>query len=80
MITLGEDVLNRAWSAWNIGCGLIPPYYTSSYARVSRRSSDALRFETELFKEGAMVQRINKKCYLQFTDHEEALMFRLRYA
>ena len=79
MITLGEDVLDRAWAAWNIKYSATTIYH-SSYSRVSRRNPFAQQFETLLFKEGAMVQRINKKCYLQFTDPEEALMFRLRYA
>lgn len=76
MITLGEDVLDRAWAAWNIkySANTFTPY-----SRVSRRSPFAQQFEMLLFKEGAIVQRINKKCYLQFTDPEEALMFRLRY-
>jgi hypothetical protein len=79
MIQLGEDVLNRAWKEWNIKYSATQLYNTS-YARVSRRIPFAQQFETMLFKEGAIIQRINKKCYLQFTDPEEALMFRLRYA
>jgi hypothetical protein len=78
MIILGEDVLDRAWAAWNIKYSATN-VYQGCYARVSRRSPFAQQFEMLLFKEGAMVQRINKKCYLQFTDPEEALMFRLKY-
>lgn len=78
MITLGEDVLDRAWAAWNIKYSAITIYY-KSYARVSRRSPFAQQFEMSLFKEGAVVQRINKKCYLQFSDPEDALVFRLKY-
>lgn len=79
MITLPVSVLSRVWIRWNEVHPTGYTYYTD-YARVSRRSSTALRFEEWLLKEGAIVQRINKKCYLQFTDEEEALVFRLRYS
>ena len=78
MITLPPELLNKIWQEWHIENGISAPY-ASQYNRVSRRSFNAQEFENWLFKQGAVVQRANKKCYLQFTDKEEALVFRLRY-
>ena len=80
MITLPEEFLNRVWNTWNIQLNDTEVPYQTQYNRVSRRGFTAQKFENWLFPQGAMVQRINKKCYLQFTDAEEALYFRLKYS
>ena len=79
MITLSEEFLNKVWADWHNN-NFTGNVYNTQYGRVSRRGFIAQKFENWLFKEGAMVQRINKKCYLQFTDPEEALVFRLKYS
>jgi hypothetical protein len=79
MITLSDNTfLNRVWVSWNIQNNY-NNVYTNQYERVSRRGFNAQMFETWLFQQGAIVQRSNKKCYLQFVDEEEALVFRLKY-
>jgi hypothetical protein len=81
MITLADSLLSRVWKDWCIEhAGEAAYNYNKSYNKVSRRTRVAESFEQWLFPQGAIVQRINKKCYLQFTDPEEALIFRLRYA
>jgi Fe-S cluster biosynthesis and repair protein YggX len=77
---LPESVLDKAWAEWNTKYSAMNKVYSSNYARVARRTPFAQQFEMMLFKEGAVVQRANKKCYLQFTDLEDALIFRLKYA
>jgi hypothetical protein len=79
MITLPDELLNKVWQSWNIQNNF-EVVYQSQYNRVARRGYNAQKFENWLFTQGAIVQRINKKCYLQFTDPEEALVFRLKYA
>ena len=79
MITLPETLLDKIWVEWHIRTFTDILYHTR-YNRVSRRGYNAQKFENWLFAQGAIVQRINKRCYLQFTDEEEALVFRLRYS
>ena len=80
MITLSDNTfLNRVWVNWNTENNA-DNVYTNQYDRVSRRGFTAQKFENWLFQQGAIVQRSNKKCYLQFTDEEEALVFRLKYS
>ena len=79
MITLPEAFLDNVWARWHIS-NFAGNVYNIHYNRVARRGFIAQKFETWLFQQGAIVQRINKKCYLQFTDPEEALVFRLRYS
>lgn len=81
MITLDNMLLDRVWGEWcleHAGEALLR--YNKTYGTVARRCRAACSFEEWLFMQGALVQRINKKCYLEFTDPEEALIFRLRYA
>jgi len=81
MITLDDAFLNRVWCLYldkKIRDPYERQYIQRSYCRVARRSGLALRFEELLFNEGAVIQRINKKCYLQFSDSEDALLFKLK--
>jgi hypothetical protein len=78
MTTLDEKFLNKVWTQWNIN-RLAEMPYTQMYNRVARRGSIPQKFETWLFTEGAIVCRLNKKCFLHFTDSETALAFKLRH-
>ena len=80
MINLPDALLDKLWAQWHMFNGHSNPYFTTNYARVSRRSGDAQQFENWIFAQGGVVQRINKKCYIQFSDEEEALVFRLKYS
>jgi hypothetical protein len=76
---LSESALNKVWFDWNMKMSA-DNAFISSYSRVSRRSSSAQQFENYLYSHGALVQRINKKCYLHFNDPIDAMAFKLKHA
>lgn len=78
MTLLSDKILDKAWKEWNEIRK--SNYYDMPYSRVARRAYMAQLFENWLFTEGATVQRINKKCYLQFSNEEDAVIFRLKYS
>jgi hypothetical protein len=79
MIVLPDTLLDNVWKQWCAENKISGWVYTPTYDRVSRRGYISDRFEKWLFVQGATVQRINKKCYIQFSDEEDAVAFRLRY-
>ena len=77
MTRLPDTMLNRLWQSWNTFRKY--EFYNNDYARVSRRSSIAQEFENWIFAQGGVVQRANKKCYIEFSDEQDAIIFRLKY-
>lgn len=77
---LSTEILNKVWLKWgsdNLHADDLR--YDSVYDRVARRTINALKFEGWLFTQGATVQQVNHKRYLQFTDDQDATVFILKY-
>ena len=78
---IDQGLLNKVWIKWVMDTysdPVIAIHHVSDYARVSRRSSAAQKFELWLWAEGAAIKRQNKKCYLEFFDDTDAAAFVLR--
>lgn len=78
MTRLPDTLLNRLWQSWCIHTNM--QYCQKDYASVSRRSGTAQAFENWIFTQGGVVQRANKKCYIEFSDEQDAIIFRLKHA
>ena len=81
MIIHDDKYINRVWLQWlaETHAGLITKSKLNDrYINVIRRNYIAQQFENWLWGQGAAVQQINKKCYLQFNDEEDAMVFKLR--
>lgn len=74
---LGAEITDKAWHYWNRHN---PGVYESYYRYVSRKSTNAKRFEDFLWEHGAIIRQVNYKRCLEFTDEHDALAFRLKIA
>jgi hypothetical protein len=80
---LEPEFLNKVWCNYiEIKLNGKDRYYyqPNDYARVGRRGHMSQEFELWLWEHGATVRQISGKCYLEFVDAENAMMFRLRFS
>ena len=81
MITVSDNnYLNEIWKRWCIARVGQKHYLNKDYSRIARRIQVAQSFEDWLWAQGGSIIRNNHKCYLQFVDEEDALVFRLTHS
>ena len=80
MITVSDNnYLNNVWKQWLDANLDHSSQLNHNYSRVARRIPVAQKFEDWLWVQGASIIRDNRKCYLQFTNEEDAIIFKLRH-
>ena len=81
---ISPEILNKVWSRWcEAHCepdSMHTLWQYAEYGTVSRRGNTAQRFEDWLFTQGAIVQQLNHKRFLYFSDDQQASWFMLRYS
>jgi hypothetical protein len=89
IVHLSEEFTDKAWVAFLTKKGYLDAspartartrYFAKQYRNTSKKSDASRKFETWMFVEhGAVIRRIHKKCYLEFSFEEQATLFALKW-
>jgi hypothetical protein len=87
MMVLSPEQLNKIWERWrdekvelgSPNMGYVQRQYSKDYTKMIRNFGYPKQFEEWLWEHGGIVQQVNHKRQILFTDESRAIMFALQY-